>query len=317
MQSPLWLSESLLNKEQIMMNIEQLNTDFAIPGHLSIEIGEGGLPFIKVSNEYATASISVYAGQVLAYQPVTQEQDVLFTNTHAVFQQGKPIRSGVPICWPWFGDDPEGKGRSGHGFARDRLWSVLSTRTTDNGETQVILGLEHSQETLQLWAHEFQLRLQITIGASLHLALETKNTGSTAFSITQALHTYFLIGDIHQVKVLGLEGHTYLDKTDNGNLKAQIGEVLIKEEVDRVYKGIGNTLTLVDTKLNRNIRITSEGSKTAVVWNPWVEKAKTIADLGDADYQSMLCVETANAADEVITLEPEASHCLVAEFLIA
>lgn len=298
------------------MIIEQLNADFAIADQLVFTEGKGGLPFVKVSNEYASATISVYAGQVLSYQPVTQEQDLLFLSDSAYYQNGKAIKGGVPVCWPWFGPDPEGKGRPGHGFVRNRMWSVLATGMTEKGETQVTLGLENTEETLAIWPHSFQLSLQITVGNTLHLALVTENTGASAFSITQALHTYFLVGDIDQTQVLGLDGYAFLDKTDGGTEKEQAGDILIDEEVDRVYMNVGNEFTIADDKFARKIQITTEGSKTAVVWNPWAEIAEKMSDLGDVDYQSMLCVETANAADDVIEIAAGMSHRLVAEYSI-
>jgi len=40
-----------------------------------------------------------------------------------------------------------------------------------------------------------------------------------------------------------------------------------------------------------------------VVWNPWDKKSKFIADLGDKEYQEMLCVDGA-ALENPITLKP-------------
>lgn len=41
----------------------------------------------------------------------------------------------------------------------------------------------------------------------------------------------------------------------------------------------------------------------AVVWNPWDKKAKALQDLGDEDYQSMLCVDSA-VIETPIILKP-------------
>lgn len=46
------------------------------------------------------------------------------------------------------------------------------------------------------------------------------------------------------------------------------------------------------------------GSATTVVWNPWNERAKAMADLEPEAWRSMLCVETANAADNAVRLAP-------------
>lgn len=41
----------------------------------------------------------------------------------------------------------------------------------------------------------------------------------------------------------------------------------------------------------------------AVVWNPWARKAKAMADMGDEDYKSMICLDSA-AIETPIVLKP-------------
>lgn len=277
--------------------------------------GNGGLPMINVSNDHADAVISVYAGQVLSFTP-KGAADVLFVSDKAYYAEGKAIKGGVPICWPWFGADPEGKGRPAHGFMRTRMWSEWETRDNADGSTTVILGVESSPETLAIWPHAFRLAMEITVGKTLQLALVTRNTGDAAFTITQAMHTYFAVGYIAQTTVTGLEGTQYLDKAADGNgaTKQQDGAISINSEVDRVYLGVLAELAIVDGALNRTIRITSSGNKTAVVWNPWAKIAAGMADLQDDDYTRFVCVETTNAADDVVEVAAGAEFRLVAEY---
>lgn len=119
---------------------------------------------MQVRNAHAEAVVSLYGAQVLSYRPVGAGADVLFLSERANYEIGKAIRGGVPVCWPWFGPDPQGLGRPNHGFARTRLWSVLSTGATPVGETQVTLGLRDAPDTRALWPHAFELTLQITVG---------------------------------------------------------------------------------------------------------------------------------------------------------
>ena len=195
-----------------MMNIEQLNTTHGIADQLKFVEGKGGLPFIEISNAKASALISVYAGQVLSFQPVNEPDDLLFLSEKAYYQAGKAIKGGAPVCWPWFGADPQGLGRPAHGFVRNRLWNVVGSEATAAGDTKVTLGLMDTAETRTIWPHSFSLTLEITVGDSLNLELITRNTGTQAFCITQAFHTYFKVGDISQASVLGLEGTDYIDK---------------------------------------------------------------------------------------------------------
>ncbi|SDY65343.1 D-hexose-6-phosphate mutarotase [Nitrosomonas sp. Nm58] len=296
------------------MRIEQLNRDHGIAGQVEFIEGQGGFPFIHVNNAKANALISVYAGQVLSFRPAGKTDDLMFLSEKAYYQAGKAIKGGVPICWPWFGPDPEGKGRPAHGFVRNRMWDVIETGVAANGDAEVVLGLTDTPETQAIWPHAFVLALKITVGEALNLELVTRNMGSEAFSITQAFHTYFSVGDIHQTRVSGLEGRQYIDKVEGGQQKTQSGAVTISSEVDRIYLDVLNDILIHDAAMKRQIRIASQGSETAVVWNPWAKISAEMGDLQDDDYLRLLCVETANAATDIITIEPGSEFKLVANY---
>lgn len=296
------------------MNIEQLNADYAITGQLKFIQGKGGFPFIEISNAKASALISVYAGQVLSFRPAGVADDLLFLSEKAYYQPGKAIKGGVPVCWPWFGADPQGLGRPAHGFVRNRLWNVAATGTSTDGDIRVTLGLIDTLETRAIWPQSFTLLLEITVGDSLNLELVTRNTGTQTFPVTQAFHTYFKVGDISQASVLGLEDTDYIDKTDNSAQKHQSGAVTIGTEVDRIYLDVQGELVIADAALRRRIRIASGGSKTAVVWNPWAKISAEMGDLQDDDYRRLLCVETTNAATDVVEIVPDSEFRLVANY---
>ncbi|HEX8873189.1 MAG TPA: D-hexose-6-phosphate mutarotase [Nitrosospira sp.] len=298
------------------MNIEQLNHEFGIADHIKIIEGAGGFPYIRVDNAKASAIISVYAGQVLSYQPANETHNLMFLSERAYYQSGKAIKGGAPVCWPWFGPDPERKGRPAHGFVRNRFWEVIRTEATDAGEGKVTLGLKESVETRAIWPHSFDLSLEITVGHSLTLELITRSTNEDMFPLTQALHTYFKVGHISQTVIQGLEGVEYVDKTDNGQLKTQMGAVIIDREVDRIYRNVQGELIIDDAEFNRRIRINSQGSSTAVVWNPWARISAEMADLKDDDYEYFVCVETANADLDVVRVAPGREARLVANYRI-
>lgn len=284
------------------MDVAQLNREFGIAGQVEIVLGKGNFPWVRVSNQQATALISVYGGQVLSFHPQGVSHDLMFASDRAYYQTGKAIKGGVPVCWPWFGPDPTGAGRPSHGFARNRCWQLLGAAILPSGDTQVTLGFSDTAETQALWPYAFDLALEVTVGTTLSLALVSRNRGDHPFEITQALHTYFTVGDISQATVEGLDGTHYIDKVDGGQVKPQQGVVAIASEVDRIYTGVPAELVIVDAALNRRIRITSTGNHTAVVWNPWADISAQMPDLADNDYTRFLCVETANAADDVVTV---------------
>ena len=168
------------------MSLESQCQKFAIEDCLGFIEGKGGLPFIEIENEYASAMISIYGAQVLSYKlkldgnNKSLDNDLLFVSEEAYFEQGKEIKGGIPICWPWFGIDPEGLDRQIHGFARNMLWQLDDTSVSNTGETQVVLSLSESEETLKLWPHEFKLTLTIKVGENAEFISENckyrKNT---------------------------------------------------------------------------------------------------------------------------------------------
>lgn len=297
------------------MDFDQLS-EFEIENELQFVDIEHGFTYIEINNAKAHATISTYAGQVLSYRPKSQQHDLLFVSDSAYYEDGKAIKGGIPVCWPWFGADPENLGRPAHGFVRNREWAVRSTESLADGSTKVVLGLSDTDETRNTWPHPFALEIEITVGDSLKVALVTHNTGDDTVTVSQALHTYFLVGDIGRVKVLGLDGNRYLDKVDDFAEKTQSGPVVIEGEVDRIYTDVTGELIIDDTALGRTIRITSTGCSTAVVWNPWAAIAASMGDLGDDDYKKMICVEAANAGPETVAIGAGDQYRLEAVYTI-
>jgi len=297
------------------MNFDQL-CKFEIENELQFVDIEHGFTYIEINNAKAHATISTYSGQVLSYRPKTQKDDLLFVSDKAYYESGKAIKGGIPVCWPWFGADPDDLGRPAHGFVRNRQWEVSGSESLADGSTKVILELADSEETRKIWPHPFKLNIEITVGDSLSVALVTYNNGDENVTISQALHTYFYVGDIGKVSVLGLDGVEYLDKVDDFAEKTQSGPVTINGEVDRIYKGVSGELVIEDESLGRKIRIASTGCSTAVIWNPWSEIAASMGDLNDDDYRKMICVETANAGPETVEVAAGSSYRLEAVYTI-
>ena len=297
------------------MNFDQLR-EHEIEDELQFVEIEHGFVYAEINNARAHATISTYSGQVLSYRPKNQQQDLLFVSDQAYYEDGKAIKGGIPVCWPWFGADPDDQGRPAHGFVRNRQWEVSSSEALADGSTKVVMSLVDTDETRKIWPHPFRLDIEITVGDSLKIELVTHNNDDKSVTISQALHSYFHVGDISKVAVLGLDGTEYLDKVADSARKTQTGPVIIDGEVDRIYTGVTGELVIDDASLGRKIRITSSGCSTAVVWNPWIAIAASMADLGDGDYRKMICVETANAGPETVTIPAGGEYRLAAEYTI-
>ncbi len=298
------------------INIQQLNAAFGIADQVKFIEVKGGLHFIQVNNKKASALISVYAGQVLSFKPVTETEDILFFSDNAFFIEGKAMRGGIPICWPWFGDAPEGADLPAHGFVRNNIWNVSEVDALQNGDTKISLEFIDSEMTRELWPHNFKLVLEIIVGESLSLNLRTKNTGKQTLSITEALHTYFNVGDSSQVKILGLEKTEYLDKAEEFVKVCQVGAITVEQAMDHIHTGDGRNLTISDSVLNRNIKITSSGNANVVVWNPGPEGAEKMQDLNSEDYKNFVCVEIANTASNSVKIQPGQEYNMVTNYSI-
>ena len=293
--------------------LDALNTRFTIPQQVHFEDQTVGLPVAHISTPHGTARVSLYGGHVLSWQPAGQ-QPVIWVSPAAIYATGTAIRGGVPVCWPWFGSVP---GKVSHGFARTSVWQVRGTDVATDGVATLRLGLQDDAHTRTLWPHAFDLELVVTVGPTLTLALSTRNTGDTPFTITQALHTYFCVGDIAQTVVHGLDGGQYLDKPRDFAQFAQTGPVTFSDEVDRVYIDTTGDCVIEDSALQRSIRVAKSGSTSTVVWNPWAEREKAMVDMATGDYKGMVCVETCNAGPDRIVVGPHAAHTLSATFSVA
>lgn len=277
---------------------------------VSVVLGRGGLPEIHVTNRFCQAEISLLGGQALTFKRVGDEHALLFCSEQAFFEQGKGIKGGAPVCWPWFGQSDRFSGA--HGFARSALWNLDAVMADDCGVTQVDMSLpaEVIAQNGQ-WPYRASLKTSIRLGKWLSIALTTENLGTEPIPLTQALHTYFNVGDIRQVSISGLEQSSYLDNLEGLHRKPATGEVItFAGEVDRIYDEVSCEVTLMDGSFERTITIETQGGSSAIVWNPWVDKARAMADFAEHEYQRMVCVETANAGRDERLLETGERHVL-------
>jgi glucose-6-phosphate 1-epimerase len=286
---------------------------YSIPGVITLETGNGGLPRLAITTERAEAHIYLHGAHVTHYQPRRTPQPVLWMSAKSLFEPGKAIRGGVPLIFPWFGPHATDKSLPAHGFARTQPWLPVTT-SHDNGRASVTLELRPNDDTRKLWPHEFEARYTVTVAPdALDLALEIRNLSAAPFTFEEAFHTYLTVGDVRRTELTGLGGRTFLDKMDAAARKTQSGPIRFTGETDRVYVDTPDAVTVNDPVLGRTITVAKDASLATVIWNPWIEKAKRMADFGDDEWPAMVCVETANCADHVVTLASGESHVMRAK----
>lgn len=308
-----------------------LNHEYGIPGALLFEErfedrfdeSAGGLIVARMAGAHGEAELSLQGGHVYAWRVHGQAQPVLWLSRDARFMSGKAIRGGIPVCWPWFGPPDAaagaGAGLPAHGFARTATWQVQGSNVDAEGTVWLTLKLPQAAmlKAKAMWPHAADLTLSIGLGPSLRLQLTTHNAGTEVFVLGEALHTYFNISDIAAVTVTGLDGCNYWDTVGTVEKKVQQGAIHFAAETDRVYIDTEATCVIEDPEFKRRISIAKRGSHSTVVWNPWTAKAARMGDLGQPDgWRGMLCVESANAWDNRLTLQPGATHTLEVAYTV-
>ncbi len=297
-----------------MNTLETLNQRFAIAGQLHFEMAGDNLIVAKIANAQSSATICLQGGHVMSWQPNNASAPVVWLSKLAKLVPGKSIRGGAPVCWPWFGAHASEAAYPGHGFARTIPWEVSGTRTASDGATEISLALIENDLSRTQWPHASRAEIVVSIGRTLKIALTTHNLGDSDFVIGEALHTYFQIGDIGEARVLGLEGCRYLDKADGGTWKQQQGAITFNAEADRVYVDTEATCVIEDARLQRRIHVAKSGSRSTVIWTPWAEKADKMGDFGPDGWREMVCVESANALENVVTVPAHCSHTMAVEY---
>ena len=293
-----------------MTHVDDLNTRFGVPGVVAIEPGNNGMPRVRVTSPAGEAEVYLHGAHVTHFQP-RGHRPVLFMSGQSHFDPAKAIRGGVPLIFPWFGPNSSDPKAPQHGFARTATWDVRDVSTRGDGTAVVTLALGPSDVSRKHWPHDFAATFTVSVGAALEMSLEVVNASPGEIRYEEALHTYLAVGDIRRTTIDGLAGRTFIDKVDKASRKTQPpGAFTLSGETDRVYLDTPDTVTVNDGANGRKLVVSKSGSASTVVWNPWTDKAKAMADFGDDEWPGMLCIETANAADNVVTLAPGARHMM-------
>ena len=232
----------------------------------------------------------------MSWSPTGQEE-VLYLSPDAVYREGKAIRGGIPLCWPWFNAHPSDPDLPSHGLVRNQFWELESTDVDDDG---VVAKLRRTTES---WTALVIVRM----GKSLEVSLESTNLSDQQLMVSGALHSYFGVEDVREISIKGLEDTDYLDTVGQRTQRHQTGEIRIDREVDRYYDS-SSSVILSDPLKKRSILVDKEASPSTVVWNPWTGKAASLSDLPNEDYLNFVCIEAAIVNDRAVAVGKGESH---------
>jgi len=262
-----------------------------IPGHLTRVPGNGGLLKTKVETPWSHAEIYLHGAHVTHFQKLG-EPPLLFMSAASQFTEGSPIRGGVPIIFPWFGPRD---GFPAHGYARTSTWQLTETHLLPSGAVTLRFSLPSTDA--------LHVEFLVTVAETLHMELSVTNHSTVATQVETCLHSYFQISDIAAISITGLEDVSFTDQVASLTHQESL-PIHISSEVDRVYTDTRATVDILDPGFKRTVRIEKSGSDSTIVWNPWIEKSKRMADFGDDEYPHMVCVESGNVAGNAVTLGP-------------
>lgn len=270
-------------------------------------VDRGGREAIAIHGAGGTALVALDGAQVLSWQPDRASGDVLWTGTRGEFLPGKPVRGGVPLVFPWFGDHPSDRAKPAHGFARNLRWQPVEGRPG----ASATFALADDAATRDLWPHAFALRYTVATHHGLELSLAITNRGTAPLRCEAAFHTYFAVGDVHTAVVHGLEGLPFVETASAPEANPDANAPLrFRAETDRVFQRVPDRLRIAAPALRRTIELASTGARSAIVWNPGPAKCARLSQLATDDWTKFVCVETACVREGAIELAPGGEHTL-------
>lgn len=262
--------------------------------------------------------VAQQGAQILSYQQ-GEQPPLIWLSPDAAYQRGQSVRGGVPLCWPWFGDlrrNPQAvqahfhlEQAPAHGLVRTLDWELLGIDEED-GAVTLRFAYDTRNQPLEGWPRDVGLTFVVRVAQDLGMSLETHNRGTEPLTLSQALHSYFAVSDVRQVGVEGLQACRYIDTLQGWQELRQQDALVFDAETDRIYLDTAARLSIIDPGWGRRIHLDARGSRSAVLWNPWVDKARRLSQFPDDAWQNMLCIETANVLEDVVQLNAGERHRL-------
>ena len=256
--------------------------------------------FVVLSNEKAECRISLFGGNVVSYRPKVEEKDVFWVGDLNKFDNVQAIRGGIPVCWPRFSEEKLNDNLPRHGFARLSMWNLDKVSVSEK-LIEVVLSLNPDEKyNLDVCA-----KLYVKITDEFECRLETINNGDKEFKFSEALHSYFYVGDRDKVKIKGFDGYKYKNLADDKECVLN-GDIVIRDEFDCAFMNHTNKVEIEDAVLRRKIIMEKSGSNSTVVWNP----NKDLAEMSEGQYKNFVCVEAANQGDCFAIVGPKKTHMM-------
>lgn len=281
----------------------------ALPKSVEVIQGKGGFPLLHILNRYAECSLYLYGAHVVSFKPQDQTE-LLWLSPYSRFSKGTPIRGGIPICFPWFSKHRTMDYLPLHGFVRTKFWNIESAEDLTDGRTKIELSTESEEPLPDSWPYHFKLKIIITVGEKLEIALIIQNLENLPIICEDGFHTYFKVNNPHGCQVRGLDGIEYIDRTKGDIRERQNGLACFEDEIVHAFMHAPQRLELVDLVDNRRICIEQENMDSIVLWNPGKDVGAVNSEIFSA-WDQFVCVESTNCLDCQLSIPPLGSHCSI------
>lgn len=274
-------------------------------------VERSGGAVVEITTPAADAVIALKGAQVLRWQPAHAGRDVLWCPTDASLGAGKAIRGGVPICWPWFGPDPND--RSQHGFARNHVWRLTQLDTVAD---DVVATLTTDGALDAAYGAVVTATLSIRLGATLSLVLTTFNGSARDIPLSAAFHSYFAVSDVRMVGIDGLSGAIAVDLDRAGALHRQSGSLHFDAGRTLRFDTAPAVATLVDRGFARRIHVHRTTGRSTIVWHPG-DGVAALADVPPDMAYGFVCIESGDVGASGVVLPSGHRHEIGVTYSIA
>lgn len=279
---------------------------YLIPGRVELVSGSGGLDLLRLRTRDAECEVYPYGAHVASFRPAGRP-DLLWVSPYSYFEPGKPIRGGIPLCFPWFGPHRTRADLPLHGLVRTREWELISSAVLEDGRTTICFACSDTEDSKAIWPFSFRLEYTITLGQYLDLELTILNPGKESFACEEGLHTYFSVGNPELCDILGLEGVEFIDRVRGDSRGIQAGALRFTRETVNAYMHAPEICRLIDYPARWRISVEQSGMNSTVVWNPGESAGSRNPEIRET-WNQFVCVESTNCLDCSLTVEPGAMH---------
>jgi glucose-6-phosphate 1-epimerase len=235
-------------------------------------------------------------GAQILYATLESGLELLYLSPLVDVYPDNPIRGGIPLMFPQFGDS--GPLRK-HGFVRDLQWNLVA-ETKDAEGKNLFYVLDVKATDFPEWPFDAALKFDVCLSLQmLSIGLSVQNTGAQAFTFTGGFHPYFAISSRKDIMLNGLEGLPFKDSFPGDNAYELNSDAL----VERQYMGNAEIRFYNGSHW---LKITASGFDSWMVWNPGSVGATKISDLPDEDWDRFICIEPIILAEPKTVLPGDA-----------